>query len=105
MMIKNINGTSDSTTTCRCGSWLKHWAIYSGTYALPNYCSVRGCTNKDIEGAHVQKANSEDEKWYICPLCKEHNHSKGTFEILSHVDLASANKKITCERSVKNLFW
>ena len=74
MKITNINGTSD--TNCKCGSWLNHWINYS-RQNLPTYCPVLGCSEKPELGAHVQKANSYDRKWYIIPLCKTHNRAKG----------------------------
>ena len=93
MKITNINGTSD--TMCSCGSWLQHWANFSGRQ-IPTYCPVSLCMNKDLVGAHVQKVSVYDNKWYICPLCNEHNRSKATLEIPDGFTLVSANKKETC---------
>lgn len=95
MKIKNINGTSD--TTCACGSWLKHWEKFSGQTA-PSFCPATSCLKKDLVGAHVQKADSSDAKWYIYPLCSAHNQSTGTLEVLGTYKLVSANKKETCEK-------
>jgi hypothetical protein len=92
MKIKNINGTS--YTTCSCGSWLKHWEKFS--YQIVTDCPVVGCYNRDLVGAHVQKADSSDEKWYIYPLCNEHNQHKGELEVPDVYILVSANKKQTC---------
>jgi hypothetical protein len=94
MKIKNINGTSQ--TTCACGSWLKHWENFSGQ--TTSYCPVDKCVNKDLVGAHVQKANSSDERWYIYPLCAAHNQSKGELQVSDYYKLVSANKKETCEK-------
>lgn len=94
MQIKNINGTSQ--TTCQCGSWLNHWETFSGKTA--NYCQEVKCRNKDLIGAHVQKANSSDSKWYIIPLCNSHNQSKRELEVSSNTPLVSANKNETCEK-------
>jgi hypothetical protein len=91
--IKNINGTSD--TICKCGSWLNHWEKFSGQ-TIPTYCSETRCTNKDLVGAHVQKAYSTDNQWYIIPLCKSHNNSSGELEIVDSVKFVSANKSETC---------
>jgi len=52
MKIRNINGTSQ--TTCKCGSWLKHWENFSGQ-VKPSYCPASGCLRTDLLGAHVQK--------------------------------------------------
>ncbi len=30
-----------------------------------------GCEAKTAIGAHVQKADSTDEEWYVAPLCQE----------------------------------
>jgi hypothetical protein len=95
MKIRNINGTSD--TTCKCGSWLKHWENFSGQ--TTNYCQANGCSNKNPLGAHVQKGGgSTDQKWYIYPLCAEHNKHTGELEVSDSYKLVSANKKETCEK-------
>lgn len=96
MKIRNINGTSQ--TRCSCGSWLKHWENFSGQ-TRPLYCPAEGCLRTDLEGAHVQKGGrSTDQKWYIYPLCKEHNKYKGELEVSDAFRLVSANKSETCER-------
>jgi hypothetical protein len=92
--IKNINGTSQ--TNCKCGSWLQHWINFSGQNAT--YCKEITCTKTDLVGAHVQKADSTDQNWYIVPLCKDHNKSTGELEIRDGIKLVSANKKETCEK-------
>lgn len=102
MKIKNINGTSD--TTCVCGSWLKHWEKFSGQTA-PSFCPVTACLKKDLLGAHVQKADSPDEKWYIYPLCSAHNQVKGALEVLDAYKLVSANKQQTCEKKSDSSRW
>lgn len=96
MKIRNINGTSD--TRCRCGSWLKHWENFGGQ-AIPTYCPVSTCMNRDLVGAHVQKGGgSTDQKWYIYPLCAQHNNHEGELEVPDCYNLVSANKKETCEK-------
>jgi hypothetical protein len=94
MKIKNINGTSD--TTCSCGSWLKHWEKFSGQ--TTGYCQANVCIKTDVVGAHVQKADSFDNKWYIYPLCNGHNQHAGELEVSDSYKLVSANKKETCEK-------
>jgi hypothetical protein len=94
MKIKNVKGTSEST--CKCGSWFKHWEKFSGQTAT--YCPVTGCYQTDLVGAHVQKANSTDTKRYIYPLCNSHNKSADELEVSDHYKLVSANKKETCEK-------
>jgi len=94
MKVTNINGTAD--TKCSCGSWMNHWKSFSGqTITL---CPVGACLNKDLVGAHVQKADSQDAKWYICPLCGEHNKSTGTLTIPDTIKLVPANKAETCDK-------
>ena len=94
MKIKNINGTSQNK--CVCGSWMKHWEKFSGQKVT--YCPVTTCLDIDLVGAHVQKANSSDDKWYIYPLCSAHNKSTGVLEVSDSYKLVSANKKETCEK-------
>ncbi len=91
MRIKNINGTSQMT--CKCGSWLSHWKTYGGNSNV-RYCAASTCINTDLVGAHVQKANSTDQGWYIAPLCKAHNNHTGTLEV--SCTLVLANKSKTC---------
>lgn len=93
MKIKNINGTSQNK--CVCGSWLSHWEKYSGQKTT--YCIEKSCTKTDLVGAHVQKANSTDNNWYILPLCKAHNQATSELEVSDLYKLVSANKKLTCE--------
>ena len=94
MRIKNINGTTDNT--CQCESWLTHWKRYSG-HSVPSYCPVDGCLEKELVGAHVQKNGSGDSRWYIYPLCKTHNASKGqSLEVSGSWEFVSANVAETC---------
>jgi hypothetical protein len=102
MKIKNINGTSD--TACVCGSWLKHWERIGGNPA-PRFCPAGSCTNTDLVGAHVQKADSPDNKWYIYPLCNAHNQHKGELDVSSAYKLVSANKQETCEKKSGFSSW
>ncbi len=94
MKIKNINGTSQ--TTCACGSWLKHWKNFS-RQTVTN-CPADQCLKTDLVGAHVQKAASSDDKWYIYPLCTAHNQATGVMSVSDSYKLVSANKKETCEK-------
>ena len=57
------------------------------------------CTNSDIEGAYVQKADPEDTLIYLVPLCKKHRESKEELEILDTCAFVSTNIKTTCGRS------
>ena len=96
MKIRNINGTSDNK--CSCGSWLTHWGAFSGQ-SIPTVCPAKGCLNTFLVGAHVQRGGgSLDQKWYIYPLCGDHNQHRGELEVSIAYNLVSANKKETCER-------
>lgn len=96
MKLKNINGTSQ--TTCVCGSWLRHWEKFSNQSIT--FCPVRSpnCLNEDLMGAHVQKADSSDNKWYIFPLCSAHNQKTSILGVSDSLRLVSANKSETCEK-------
>ena len=96
MKVTNINGTSQSTTTCACGSWLKHWEKFSGQEAKK--CSAFLCFHTDLQGAHVQKADSSDRKWYIVPLCGKHNKATEDVDLRVGTVLVPANKSETCEK-------
>jgi hypothetical protein len=94
MKVKNINGTSQNT--CKCGSWFRHWKEFGGK-ALTLYCCVSSCSNLVEVGAHVQKYDSTDDRWYIVPFCKEHNAKIGeTLDIDDNIELVSANVSETC---------
>ena len=89
---QNIKGTS--SRTCACESWKQHWLKYSGESNWPKKCSIVGCNNPAVVGAHVFNIQSKDE--YIIPLCGGCNHRKNTFEIEKGTKLASANVAKTC---------
>lgn len=96
--IKNINGTSENTSVCKCGSWIKHWDKFS-TSPRPTYCIISDCLEKDLVGAHVQKSDPNDNKWYIAPICQKHNTQKNEeFEIATYSWLVPANKSETCDK-------
>ncbi|HXU28853.1 MAG TPA: hypothetical protein VN698_16605, partial [Bacteroidia bacterium] len=71
--IKNINGTPQHQTTCKCGSWLNHWTKNGGGIP-PTFCIVCApdCLEKATVGALVQKTNITDNRWYIAPMCETH---------------------------------
>jgi hypothetical protein len=93
--ITNINGTAD--TTCKCGSWLKHWLNFS-KQSLPRYCPVDGCYQSDMVGAHVQRSYSLERKWFIIPLCTYHNASKIDLDVSDTIVFVPASRKETCEK-------
>jgi hypothetical protein len=96
MKLKNINGTSG--LTCSCGSWLKHWAKFSGQN-IPTYCVETSCYQKPEVGAHVQKDSSTDRNWYIVPLCSRHNAKADTLIVGDYIALVPANVSETCNKN------
>jgi len=103
MIVKNINGTSEST--CTCGSWLNHWKAYSGQ-PLPTYCVERRCMKTPTLGAHVQKGSSTDRAWYIIPLCPDHNRKAESLDVSDSVALVPANVSETCaNKKAASLSW
>jgi len=94
-IVKNINGTSKNQ--CNCNSWLEHWENFTGLIA--GDCSVRGCTNEATVGAHVLITDGRTpNKWWIVPMCHEHNHYTNYDEMILNktVVLAPANVSETC---------
>jgi hypothetical protein len=94
MKVKNINPAPHYN--CNCGNWLKHWEKF-GTKKAP-HCAVPGCEAAATLGAHMQKADSTEEDWYVAPLCQEHSTAIGELEIWEGYKLVSANVELTCER-------
>lgn len=93
--VKNINGTSD--TKCKCGSWIDHWQKYSTTKV--GLCREVNCRSIATDGAHVQKADSSDNNWYIIPLCQQHNLLKWQeLRVIDSTTFVPANKRETCEK-------
>jgi len=98
MKVHNINGTSDNK--CKCGSWKAHWEKYNEKrIAWPTDCSGANCNEPAVHGAHVQKEIGSDKKWYIIPLCAQHNgpefHGK-SIDVSGDTSFASANRSETC---------
>lgn len=93
MKVNNINGTSDYK--CNCASWLAHWEKFSGLSI--DYCPAKGCLEKELVGAHVQKDSDTDKSWYIIPLCRKHNGETGkSLTVSNSCTLVSANVNNTC---------
>lgn len=68
--VRNVSGTTDRARNIG-GSWLEYYKRKSGK--IHHYCAAYGCTNTDLVGGHVVKAESYDKSWYIIPICKHHN--------------------------------
>lgn len=94
MKIRNINGISDPP--CACGSWMQHWEKFSGQKTT--FCQVVGCMEKDLVGAHIQKADAWDDTWYIYPLCNFHNQRSKELQVSDGYKLVPADKAETCEK-------
>lgn len=94
LRVRNLVGTSGNS--CRCRSWLDHWANHAGW--RPTYCSVHGCMESATVGGHVQKVGLFDRDWYIVPLCYGCNNWHGDLLISSLTGLVPANVSATCGR-------
>ena len=96
MWMHNINGSSDRSPNCKCGSWKNHWLMFSGAKSWPTHCSVKGCSNSADVGAHVQyRANGN---WYIVPMCSAHNNMRGkSVDLRDDTITAIANRSQTCD--------
>jgi len=93
MRVINVRGTNECT--CKCGSWLKHWERFT-ELEIPEFCPIEHCLVKGLVGAHVRKAESDDDRRYIVPLCDKHNKATGILTIPDWCDLAPANVQRTC---------
>ena len=90
---KNKKGTSERS--CVCGSWKNHWINFAKK-DWPQYCSVQGCNNAPVLGAHVINAKVEGER--IVPMCDSCNKLQGTFNLKGGVPVVKANTQETCEK-------
>jgi hypothetical protein len=89
-----VNGVN--ADECACGSWLTHWARFSGL-GVSNYCPEVSCVSRAEVGAHVQKADPADDAWYIVPLCRMHATQIGQDITLGDgTRLVSADIASTC---------
>lgn len=79
MYVKNVSGSSRFSAPFGYTSWLKYWEAQTGQSAY--FCSADGCIGTNLVGAHVQKAYSDDKKWYIVPLCSSCNQRTDTFNV------------------------
>ena len=85
MKIKNINGSSsDRFKNPPQGyySWIFYYKDKCGYSVSPSCANISHNYIRDnIVGAHVRKAGSSDEKWYIVPLCETCNALNSDVEI------------------------
>jgi len=97
MKVKNINGRRQNS--CKCGTWLDHWANICGR-PLPRHCAAKTCLAKPELGAHVQRDSSTDSNWYIIPLCVKHSIQAASLEIADTTTFVSAHVSETCARQM-----
>jgi hypothetical protein len=77
--VYNVNGSSRFPAPNGYSSWLEYWERYTGTKAY--YCSSTDCRNSATVGAHVQKADGFDKRYYIVPLCSSCNQRTDSFYV------------------------
>lgn len=87
--IKNIKGSSNNEPPKGVGSWIEAWENYMGFKAI--YCVCKDCQKLATDGAHVKKVGTDDDSWYIVPLCHEHNMNTDVIEVDGDM-LMPANK-------------
>ena len=78
MYIRNVTGSSRFAKPRGYSSWLDYWVTQARQVAY--FCPACG-NSADIVGAHVQKAYSGDNRWYIVPLCSSCNKRTDTFNV------------------------
>lgn len=94
-LIKNINNVF--IPKCTCTTWYEHWERASQQWLI--CCAERTCTKSISQGALVQKAEENNNKWYVVPLCKIHSNSNDILDI-GDVELVAAETMLTiCERT------
>jgi hypothetical protein len=79
--VKNLHGTAGRVPNGY-DSWLDYWETESGqraTKCMRVGCNVTGRAN--LVGAHIKKADSYDNSWYIVPLCQADNMRTDEFYV------------------------
>ena len=79
MYVKNVKSSSRFPKPQGHTSWLAYWETQTGQRAYFCSADLRPCAN--LVGAHVQKAYSGDNRWYIVPLCPSCNKRTDTFNV------------------------
>ena len=79
MRVRNIKGTSRYKDPYGYESWLDYWCKHRHKVFVCTSCDKVCC--HDLVGAHVQKANSTDKRYYITPLCRSCNNRIGVFTV------------------------
>ena len=84
MLVKNVIGSSRFQAPRGYSSWLEYWEAMTGKKA--RYCGAMNCYNTvNLVGAHVQKAYSTDQHWYITPLCNSCNGRTDVFDVTTEL--------------------
>lgn len=93
--VKNLNGTSKERYSKPKGysSWLEYWKAES-IFSIPNKCACDGCSNEVNVGAHVKKTTN-DNKWYVVPLCYKCNKKQESFEVDENFLVKVNNQDVT----------
>ena len=56
-----------------------------------NSVPTDNCWGRNLVGAHVQKAYSSDQRWYIVPLCVSCNNRTDTFNVNATLEPVPSN--------------
>ncbi|MBL4830915.1 MAG: hypothetical protein JKY55_13655 [Aliivibrio sp.] len=88
MKVKNITENTSE-------NWLTHWQEFSE--AKLGMCVERSCISLATVGTHVQKSESNDEEWYVVPLCSAHSQKAGEEIKLFGNPLVPAKMSVICE--------
>ena len=77
--VKNVVGSSRFPVPFGYSSWLDYWEKQTGESATS--CGTCGMFAAAEVGAHVQKADSTDKRYYITPLCRRCNQRTDEFYV------------------------
>ena len=86
--VKNLIGTAGRVPSGY-ASWLDYWEAKTGQKATK--CMRVGCgvvSRANLVGAHVKKVGTNDNSWYIVPLCHTDNREVSNSVYLGAVEIA-----------------
>lgn len=89
MVVKNLHNTGGRPAPTGYGSWLEWWMDQKGVTKTSD-CANHACGKQAILGGHVKKDSSDDNAWYIVPLCDGCNKLEDPFTV-SAADMAAIN--------------
>lgn len=75
--IKNINNVY--IPRCGCETWYEYWTKSTDQWLI--CCAEISCTRPISQGALVQDAEKEEDRWYVVPLCRTHAISNDMLDI------------------------